>query len=79
MSSFSYFVCSNPSQISCFMGQQSQYKREKIQNDLDQKISTIHVQTEEEKEKALVALITKIIVDATLKEYYETKSPSDDN
>jgi len=62
-----------------FYGPTIKRYKKKNQNDLDQRIFTFHVKTEEEREKALVALITKIIVDATLKEYYETKGLSNDN
>jgi len=47
-------------------------KTEEHLDDLDQKINTFHIQNEEEREKALDALIVDIIVQATLKEYYET-------
>jgi hypothetical protein len=56
------------------MGRKSQPKKEKNIEDLDQKISTFYTQNEKEREKALLDLITKIIVEATLREYYETKS-----
>ncbi|GAA0551273.1 hypothetical protein [Chitinophaga japonensis] len=51
----------------------SRVKIERNQEDLDQRINTFHTQNEEEREEALLNLIVEIIVEATLKEYYEIK------
>ncbi|MCR6721520.1 MAG: hypothetical protein NVV59_14835 [Chitinophagaceae bacterium] len=50
-------------------------KTERSQEDLDQRMTDFHAQheKEKEKEKAFLNLIVEIIVQATLKEYYETK------
>lgn len=55
-----------------FMERKSKVKTEKIQDDLDQRITDFHTQNEEEREMAFINLIVEIIVQATLKEYYET-------
>lgn len=47
-------------------------KTERSQEDLDQRITDFHAQHEKEREKAFLDLIVEIIVQATLKEYYET-------
>ena len=61
------------------MGRKPQPKKVKNIKDLDQGISAFYVQIEEEKEKALIDLIVKIIVEKTLKEYYECDGQSGSN
>lgn len=51
----------------------SKVKTERSQEDLDQRIADFHDQNEEERERAFMDLIVEVIVQATLKEYYETK------
>ena len=55
------------------MKRKSKIKTEKNHTDLDQKINAFHIRNEEKKEEALIKLITEVIVEATLKEYYERK------
>jgi hypothetical protein len=54
------------------MEQKSKVKTERSQEDLDQRIANFHDKNEEEREGAFMDLIVEIIVQATLKEYYET-------
>ena len=49
-------------------------KKKKNIEDLDQEIDVFHTQNEEEREKALLELIAKIIIESTLKEYYALPS-----
>lgn len=55
------------------MERKSKVKTERSQEDLDQRIADFHAQNEEERERAFMDLIVEVIVQATLKEYYETK------
>ncbi len=59
------------------MKQKPRIKTKEHLKDLDQRINTFHIQNEEEREKALDALIVDIIVQATLKEYYETNGSTE--
>lgn len=55
------------------MERKSRIEIERSQEDLDQRIIDFHAQNEEEREKAFINLTVEVIVQATLKEYYETK------
>lgn len=55
------------------MERKSRIKIEGSQKDLDHRITDFHTQNEEEREKAFIDIIVEIIVQATLREYYETK------
>lgn len=55
------------------MERKSKVKTERSQEDLDQRITDFHAQNEDERERAFMDLIVEVIVEATLKEYYETQ------
>ena len=83
INAFQYFRSSNPFPFvranQFFMERKSRLKTERSQEDLDQKITDFHTQNEEEREKAFLDLIGEVIVQATLKEYYETTCTNERN
>jgi hypothetical protein len=74
-------MCSIPSQITVdkFMRRKTDRKKEINRTDLDNEIKIVDFQNEEEREAALLNLITKIIVRVTLEEYYEARDHSKDD
>lgn len=54
------------------MKQKTRQKSVRHYEDLDQRTDAFYIQNEEEKERAFVELIAEIIVQMTLREYYET-------
>lgn len=56
------------------MERKSRIKKDGRQKDLDHRITDLHAQNEEGREKAFTDLIVEIIVQATLREYETKKS-----
>lgn len=59
------------------MGRKVQKKANKSCEEIQNEIDVVEAQYQKEREKAFLDLITRIIVDLTLKEYYAENPPND--